>query len=461
MFWLDATSVETAEDSFLRIAHECHQEENFESIKTWLSRKDNWLLIIDNADDPELEISRFLPMGNRGTVLITTRNPDLRHLRTSDCSYHVQEMSDKDATELLLKLAAIGNGHGGDDTAKISAAKIVKALGYLALAINQAGAVIGQGLCSLDGFCDVYSKQKKELLESGRSQPQPGIEYRYSVYTTWEISIGRIEKMTEKHAALALELLRLFSFMHFDGISENIFKRARERHRKGSSSVIICDRSVLFKLMPLEWNQVLMGQALALLISLSLVSVDHNRQISMHPLVHEWSRDRIPEKERQEACLVATVILGMSGSLDYTLTDQQHRRLLLPHIDACLASGSSKFLSEGPDLEERLFIALIFSTAYDEMLRCEKALDLWLNILKQLPLNHLYRFPVLSRVGSTLLSMRRFRESAEHFRSMLKESSASDNRQGMFAAMFGIAHAIHELGEHQKAVDMCKDAILK
>jgi hypothetical protein len=188
----------------------------------WLSGKDHWLLIIDNADDPKLDISRFFPRGTKGSILITTRNPDFRKYATAGSSFKVDEMRAEDAVALLLKTAAVENVR--DQEEKDAATAVVKVLGYFALAIIQVGAVIRQGLCSLRGFCELYAKQKKELLESGRAEPC--IDYQYSVYTTWEISIRMIEAIHETYAKLALELLRLFAFMHFDSIKEEIFEKA-------------------------------------------------------------------------------------------------------------------------------------------------------------------------------------------------------------------------------------------
>ena len=77
----------------------------------------------------------------------------------------------------------------------------------------------------LEWLCELCSEKKQTLLDSGRFLPTD--EYQYSVRTTWEISIGIIRIMPDTHAILALELLMSFSFMHFDGIHEDIFKRAR------------------------------------------------------------------------------------------------------------------------------------------------------------------------------------------------------------------------------------------
>lgn len=41
------------------------------------------LLIIDNADDEDLDVEDYFPHGERGCILITTRDSDKRHLEPS------------------------------------------------------------------------------------------------------------------------------------------------------------------------------------------------------------------------------------------------------------------------------------------------------------------------------------------------------------------------------------------
>lgn len=138
VFWIDATSNETAQEGFLNIARRCKQQQNISSVQEWLSGRDHWLLVIDNADDPALDISKYFPAGHQGTILITTRNPDCtKHSTVGSC--RVDQMSPKDAVTLLLKSARVEEAereNGGK-----CAEEIVEVLGYLALAIVQAGAV--------------------------------------------------------------------------------------------------------------------------------------------------------------------------------------------------------------------------------------------------------------------------------------------------------------------------------
>lgn len=71
---------------------------------------------------------------------------------------------------------------------------VAKTLGCLALAIAQAGAYVRQGLCSIGEYCAIYSRRRESLL---RYRPvQAGSDYKFSVYTTWEVSVEAIKRMS-------------------------------------------------------------------------------------------------------------------------------------------------------------------------------------------------------------------------------------------------------------------------
>jgi len=84
-----------------------------------------------------MEVSQFFPIGNNGTIVITTRNPDCQKHATAG-TYHVDQMSSDDSVSLLLKIACETTQ---SERLKKDAEAIVGVLGYLALAIIQAGAV--------------------------------------------------------------------------------------------------------------------------------------------------------------------------------------------------------------------------------------------------------------------------------------------------------------------------------
>lgn len=455
IFWIDASSKETAEGSFAKIAKVCKLENGIEAVKSWLAGRDYWLLIIDNADDPNLDISQFFPEGTKGTIVITTRNPDLKRLGTAG-NCHIDGMAPPDAVGLLLKTSAIEAR--SDENTRKTAEEVVKTLEYFALAIIQAGAVIRQGLCSLDGFCELYSNHRKELIESGR--PQPGMEYQYSVYTTWDISIHQIEKMSDKHAVLALELLRLFAFMHFDGIREEIFRQARLNSDldSGFGETRLYGQSIFGKLMPEGWNGLLMARALVLLVGFSLISMDSSRNISIHPLVHEWSRDRLPEEEQLKCWKSVVAVMGMSTNFSDDFTDHRHRRVLLSHINSCLANREGQAFSDDPDRLEILWSVRKFVVAMKEAHQWEKVLRLSQKDLKMQEASLLdgqQLVLTLENIGEALSNLGRYEDSSEIYEKALQKTQNMEDPFLTLTAINGLALNHNSLKEHQKAIDIC------
>lgn len=97
------------------------------TVKQWLSNAtESWALILDNADDPRMDISPYFPVGNRGVVLITTRNPYCENHATVG-SYKMDTMTPDEAVTLILK--RIGVHDLSDASIRETAKPIVKELG--------------------------------------------------------------------------------------------------------------------------------------------------------------------------------------------------------------------------------------------------------------------------------------------------------------------------------------------
>jgi hypothetical protein len=78
VFWIDATSAETAKHSFAEIGKTGGLEATQSAGKHWLSHLEQpWLLIINNSDDPSLDLPSLFPEGERGhtvsSLLLGTR----------------------------------------------------------------------------------------------------------------------------------------------------------------------------------------------------------------------------------------------------------------------------------------------------------------------------------------------------------------------------------------------------
>jgi tetratricopeptide (TPR) repeat protein len=225
IFWIVADSREALVSGYVKIANLLKlpeagagdQEAAAEAAKRWLTSFGEWLLILDNADD--LAIAReFIPTGNNGHVLLTTR---ARATGAVARSVEIQKMGTEEGALLLLR----GAKHIAED-ALIEAANpadrrdaeaIATQLGGLPLALDQAGAYIKETGCGLSGYLDLYRSHALEFLQRrgalASDHPEP-------VATTWALSFENMEKANPA----AAELLCFCAFLYPDGISEELLR---------------------------------------------------------------------------------------------------------------------------------------------------------------------------------------------------------------------------------------------
>jgi hypothetical protein len=163
--------------------------------------------------------------------------------------------------------------------------------------------------------------------------------------------------------------------MHFDGIRQETFKDAVEKSIDATDATIF-KSSFLASLMADGWDGLLWGKAIKLLLAFSLITTSYSGLISMHPLVHLWSRERISASEHADTrkCVMMTLEISMRPC---NLPDgRQQRRLLLPHIVSLLEHGNGELLASFPkDLEESTAM-LAFHWAYAEGGQFRKASQL-------------------------------------------------------------------------------------
>jgi len=78
------------------------------AVKQWFSAPENtnWLLVFDNLDDPDLvDIEKYVPSCNHGTVIITSRRRDC--VRQGRRGLEVQQMHHMESIQLLLSACSI------------------------------------------------------------------------------------------------------------------------------------------------------------------------------------------------------------------------------------------------------------------------------------------------------------------------------------------------------------------
>ncbi|KAJ7753215.1 hypothetical protein B0H16DRAFT_1690854 [Mycena metata] len=288
----------------------------------WLTSKvEEWLLLFDNADDPNINLNNFIPQCNHGNIIITSRNPGMCVYAGS--SSLVSDMEEEDAVALLLKSAL----QKATVRTEQIAAEIVKVLHYLPLAIVQAGAFILKSR-DLDSYLALYMKNQARLLSEKPAQSYD--HYAWTVYTTWQMSFDRLTPP-------AAMFLQHCSFLHYNGISEKIFSYASkyqfpsngpsEEELRAPLEFLSC-----FLGPTGEWDSLQFLDATNEIQSYSLISFDAEKKLFfIHPLVHAWSQATVQSPKRYVSIMGS--ILGMAVS-ERTQWDMQLASLLLcPHIE--------------------------------------------------------------------------------------------------------------------------------
>ncbi|KAJ6450917.1 hypothetical protein C8R45DRAFT_916716 [Mycena sanguinolenta] len=322
-FFLDASTTETIETGLKNIVTLKNISNSSQDALKWLASQDeDWLLFIDNADDPNINLHSFLPRCNHGNIVITSRNPGLCVYTESHSQ--VSDMEETDAVPLLLKSAA----QEISPTNALIAAEIVKVLCYLPLAIVQAGGFISQS-GALDSYLDIYKSNRAQLLSEKPAQTHDN--YVWTVYTTWQMSFARLSPS-------AAMVLQLCSFLHQDGISEQIFSRAATyRFRQHIPSKEDLQKPLEFLSQFLgstgEWNSLRFLKVTNELRAYSLISFSAERKLfSIHPLVHSWSQTTITDQHSHHSIMGA--IVGMSFAETPSENQQLASLRLISHVDS-------------------------------------------------------------------------------------------------------------------------------
>ena len=321
------------------------------SVLQWISQSTNWLMIYDGADGHYQAVEKFLPPGNGGNILITSRNVGLK--RITETSLKVLTMVEEEAASLLLKSASFDSMSDHDSN---MARKLALELGGIPLALDQAGAYMLTSQLGIADYLELYTKHKHELM----SDPdfKGASDYDRTTYGTWDISMQKIEKMAEgdnRQEALAaqsaIRILRTFAFLDHANIPLQLFKNAaknyikRHVHEEAKTnlplSIRLLDHQTLFLSDKGVWDSLMFLTGIRVLISFSLIEGhSHSQLYSMHILVHGWNRHRVPNKERINLHQKARALISCSVDLDYSIDNYAYCRLLAPHVRSNGLHGS-------------------------------------------------------------------------------------------------------------------------
>lgn len=289
------------------------------ALKQWLEDHSNWLLIIDNIEDPNI-VKDFIPQVGNGHVLLTAQTQATGTI-TSSCRL-VELAPEYGALFLLRRAKIIGKDATLDDATAIQlteALKISLTLGNLPLALEQAGAYIEETAVGMACYLNSYKRFRSEFLGA---RGDFALDHSEPVATTWSHAF---EKVRQADPA-AYELLIFCSFLYPDAIPEEIITTGTFEFGPAFQQ--------------LANNPLKKDRAIAELRKYSLLDRDAvTRTLSMHPLVQAVLQDQMSTLAQRQWAERAVLAVYRTFLDSYTPASDshmwQHTQRYFPHVHTC------------------------------------------------------------------------------------------------------------------------------
>ncbi|MEV0767752.1 tetratricopeptide repeat protein, partial [Nocardia salmonicida] len=281
-------------------------EELAERALQWLATHIGWLLILDNVDKPA-DIAAVLARARTGRILITGRLSVPWQAGAEVISLDV--LATDDAQRLLTELITTVGQRDLDGTAQLC-----EALGFLPLAIQQAGAYLAhQRFTTPRGYLQLLIDQPGLTFDRAAAGTNP----QRTIARVWRVTLDRV---TENEPA-AVELLRTLAWYGPDNIP-----------------LTLCQKVA---------DQPAVDAALGVLAAYNMITPDPDGAgLSIHRLVQAVARTPDPTDPHRDTAAIQRARTHATDTLHAGLPDRQNPamwptwRALLPHIDALTEHAS-------------------------------------------------------------------------------------------------------------------------
>ena len=336
--------------------------------------------------------------------------------------------------------------------------KIVEALGCHALAVVQAGAYIRETSCSLPDYLETYQQRKKDFLE--HLPTHLGTDYQYSVHATWQISVDMIESRPDVVSHTTLRLLSLLGFYHHDHIPVQMFYNTW-RNLQADQDVpdYLPWHDAVSDFM--DYRQSIEA-SITLLTSFSLVTRNTDASISLHPLVHEWCRERMAEDKQELSYRRALLLLTSTVAWKFESKDYTFRRSLVPHVYHFLRLRDHQAkLSEEDKMQEWPALALILGEngwTRDAVRLTEQILELRKSKLgadHPKTLSSMHNLAIdYGKAGRQLEALQLTKEVLE-----LRKYKLGENHPRTLMSMYSLAYCYSRAGQQTDALQLMEEVV--
>ncbi|MDX3102308.1 hypothetical protein PW035_15850, partial [Nonomuraea angiospora] len=181
----------------------------------WLAAHEGWLLILDNVTDPA-DVAPLLGRTLAGRVLVTSRlGQGWHHLGARVLRLDVLE--EAEALELLTRIATPRQHVPAPGTQTLEALdgaiELVRELGYLPLAIEQAAAYLHQARLTPRAYLNLLTEYPAVMYD----QAAEGNDAERTIARVWRLTVDRLT-----HTPLAGDLLRILAWYGAEPIPRSV-----------------------------------------------------------------------------------------------------------------------------------------------------------------------------------------------------------------------------------------------
>jgi tetratricopeptide (TPR) repeat protein len=383
---------------------------------------ERWLLIFDNADNPD-EVKNFFP-GGPGHIVVTTRNPAWSAVAEP---LQIDVFSRQESLDLLQRRVF--------GLSVADAKQVADKLGDLPLAVEQASAWLAETGMPANEYVDRLERQLLAALDL--SQPH---DYPMTVAATFRLSFDRLRAQSPGAARL-LELCAYFSpdpislsLLYSDQMIDSLLEFDGRLSERSVLAVLIRD-----------------------LTRFSLVKIDRgNNTLEVHRLVQAVIRAQMPTTEYREEAMheVHRILVGARPRQGGTDDPENWPRydVIWPHL-----SGSEAYNCDYEDTRKLLIDRVRYlwkRGEYDEAL--ESADEFEAQWRQKIGPDHRQTLHLGFQRANVLRSQGRFQDAYELDRDILGKQRRllGAAHPHTLQTAGGLAADLRSLGKFHEALDM-------
>jgi hypothetical protein len=391
---------------------------------TELRGRGRWLLIFDNAEQPQ-ELAPWLPGGTIGHVLITTRNQVWDEV-AAPIGVHVLARAESVA---ILRARVAGLTSADAD-------RLAKELGDLPLGVTQAAGYLVETGMPVGMYFDLLATRAGKILSEGRPST-----YAQSLAAATQLVIDRL---TARDPAAA-ELVQLCSFLAPEPIPLDWFRQA-SAHMPGSLAARAAD--------PVSWSQLLaeVGRS-------SLARIDW-RGLQLHRLTQAIVRDRLTPGQlaASRASVESALIANYPGDPEDPASWPGWAQLMR-HLLAVDPAGS-----DNPGLRDLACHAGWYLLLHGDAPGCQDfASHLYEQWCRRLGDDHRHTLRAAKNIAAALASMDRYESARQLYQDTFarQRRALGDGHPDTLASATNLAVCLLTLGDAQAARELDEDTLAR